>query len=106
VTAISDFIGGLLVLGGAIFTMIGSIGLVRMPDFYTRAHAASKPDTMGVVLSMAGLAVIAGPSTTGAKLLGVALFLAIGGPAAIHALGASALRSGLVPWSRSAKRDA
>lgn len=91
---------GLLVLGVA-FTVIGHLGLLRLPDFYTRAHAASKPDTMGVVLIMAGLAVLEGvTTTTGVKLLLIALFVAIANPVGIHVLSRSALRQGVTPWGR------
>lgn len=93
-------LGILLIALGVGFTVIGHLGLVRLPDFYTRAHAASKPDTMGVVLVMAGLAVLAGvATTTGMKLLLIAVFVGIANPVAIHVLSRSALARGLEPWA-------
>jgi len=99
---VATVIGMALVALGVGFTVIGHLGLVRLPDFYTRAHAASKPDTMGVVLVMGGLAVLEGVATiTGIKLLLIALFVGIANPVAIHVLSRSALSRGLTPWGRN-----
>ena len=54
----STWVGSGLVTLGVIFSVIGSIGVIRFPDFYSRAHAASKPDTLGLMLTVFGLAVI------------------------------------------------
>lgn len=98
---IATGLGVALIAIGTGFTVIGHLGLLRLPDFYTRAHAASKPDTMGVVLVMAGLAVLEGLATvTGMKLVLIALFVSIANPVAIHVLSRSAMRRGLVPWAR------
>ncbi|MAE70121.1 MAG: cation:proton antiporter [Gemmatimonadetes bacterium] len=99
-------LGLVLLFAGACFVLIGSIGVIRLPDFYTRAHAASKPDTLGLVLSMAGLAIIQGGDLSSIKLLLIVAFVAIANPAATHALGRSAVRSGLEPWTvgQGAKR--
>lgn len=99
---IATGIGVALIVVGVAFIVIGHLGLLRLPDFYTRAHAASKPDTMGVVLTMAGLAVLEGvATTTGIKLLLVALFVAVANPVAIHVLSRSAMQRGITPWGRS-----
>lgn len=90
---------GLLVLG-VFFALIGSIGVVRLPGFYARTHAASKPDTLGLMLAMLGLALRIGWGVTAVKLLLIAVFVLLANPAAAHALGRSARRSGLVPWKR------
>jgi multicomponent Na+:H+ antiporter subunit G len=94
------WLGVALLAGGVGFTIIGSIGVLRLPDFYARSHAASKPDTLGLVLSMLGLAVLQGADLTSLKLLLILVFVAVTNPAAIHALGRSAIRSGLEPWTR------
>lgn len=93
------WIGNCLVTVGVLFSVIGSIGVLRFPDFYSRAHAASKPDTLGLMLTVLGLAVIEGPTLSSAKLLLIFFFVALGNPTATHALGRAALRSGLEPWS-------
>jgi len=97
---IQDWIGGTLVVLGVGFSLIGSIGLLRLPDFFTRAHAATKPDTLGLVLVMFGIAVVHGLSLISAKLVLAAVFVALANPASAHALGRSAIRVGLQPWTR------
>ncbi|MFU8858093.1 MAG: monovalent cation/H(+) antiporter subunit G [Deferrisomatales bacterium] len=87
----------LLSAGGA-FMLVGSIGIVRLPDFYTRAHAASKIDTMGIVLLLAGLAVHEGLTLSTGKLLLIIVFVAVANPVGAHALARSALHFGLKPW--------
>ena len=96
----SAWIGYVLLTAGVIFIVVGSIGVVRLPDFFARSHAATKPDTMGVVLSLLGLAVLEGATLDSLKLVLIMLFIALTSPAAIHALARSAIRSGLEPWTR------
>lgn len=97
---IREWIGGALILLGVAFSLIGSIGLLRLPDFYTRAHAATKPDTLGLVLVMFGIAILHGISLSSAKLILAAIFVAVANPASAHALGRSAIRVGIQPWTR------
>jgi len=102
---ILDWIGRILLGGGVVFLLLGSVGVLRLPDFYTRAHAASKPDTLGIVLCMSGLAILEGATINSAKLMLILVFVTLANPAAIHALGRAALRSGLRPWTRSSDGD-
>lgn len=87
-----------MVAGGAFFLLVGSIGLIRLPDFYTRIHAAAKSDTLGLGLAVVGLAIHEGLTITSAKLIVVAAFVAITNPVGIHALARAAHISGLEPW--------
>jgi multicomponent Na+:H+ antiporter subunit G len=100
---IADALGFVLVAAGVGFTLVGGVGMVRLPDFYARSHAATKPDTLGVILSLLGLAVLEGPTLTSVKLLLIMAFVALTNPAAIHALARSAVRSGLQPWTRRSR---
>lgn len=88
----------LLLTAGGGFMLVGSIGIVRLPDFYARAHAASKIDTMGIMLLLAGLAVHEGLSLSTGKLVLIIVFVAVANPVGAHALARSALRFGLKPW--------
>ena len=97
-------IGSILIVTGALFMLFGSIGIVRLPDFYSRTHAATNVDTLGVFLFVIGLAVKEGASLTTAKLLMVALFVLLVNPIGTHALASSALAFGLKPW-RKEKED-
>jgi multicomponent Na+:H+ antiporter subunit G len=92
-------LGALLALG-LFFHAVAVVGVVRMPDFYTRLHAVSKAETLGVVLTLAAAAVWAGPNLTAVKILLVALFLFLANPTAAHAIGRAARRTGVRPWLR------
>jgi multicomponent Na+:H+ antiporter subunit G len=92
-----DWAGGLIVLIGAAHMAIGAFGLVRMPDVFTRMHAASVGDTFGVGLVLVGLMLIAGLSLVTVKLLFLLLFLVLVGPAATHAIARAALHAGHRP---------
>lgn len=94
------FIGLFLVAIGLLFIIIGSIGIVRLPDFFSRTHAASKVDTVGVVIVALGIACIEGFTFNGLKVLLIGLFVTLTNPVASHALARAAIRSGLKPWSR------
>ena len=85
-----------LVAGGA-FCVIGAIGLVRMPDFYTRVHAASVTDTGGAGLLLLGMTLQAGFTLIAVKLLMIGLLLLFANPTATHALVKAALARGLQP---------
>lgn len=87
---------GCLIAGG-LFCVIGAFGLVRMPDFYTRMHAASVVDTLGAGLILLGLVLQAGLTLVGAKLLIIGLLLFFAGPTATHALARAAMTRGLAP---------
>lgn len=86
----------LLVTGGG-FCLIGSIGLLRMPDFYTRAHAASVSDSLGAALVLLGLLLQAGWTLVTVKLAIIGLLIFFTSPAATHALVKAALGRGLKP---------
>ena len=84
----------LLTLGGAC-VLIGGIGGLRLPDFYTRSHAASITDTLGATLILVGLAIHSGINLISVKL-GIVLFLLyVTNPTATHALVKAAFAKGL-----------
>ena len=75
----------LLCLGGG-FVLIGGIGTLRLPEFYTRLHAASLTDTMATILIFTGMMLQAGFSLAALKLGAIMLFLLLTGPTASYAL--------------------
>ena len=99
-----QIVSGLLIVAGAGFFLIGAFGFLRMPDLFTRIHAASLADTTGMALVLLGLALLAGPSFAAAKLICLVLFLLFMGPAATHALAAAALASGLKPLHEASEK--
>jgi multicomponent Na+:H+ antiporter subunit G len=86
-----------LLLAGGAFCMIGALGLVRMPDFFTRMHAASVTDTLGAGLMLLGLMLQAGFSLVTVKLIVLGLLIFFTSPTATHALAQAALARGLQP---------
>lgn len=87
----------LLLLGGAL-GVIGGIGVVRMPDFYTRLHASGVTDTLSAYLILGGLAFQGGLSITTVKLVLITFFLFFTTPVATHALANTAYEDGVRPW--------
>ena len=86
----------LLCTGGG-FVLIGGIGALRLPGFYTRLHAASLTDTMAALLIFSGIMLQAGLTLATLKLAAILAFLLLTGPAASYALANAALQSGLRP---------
>ena len=92
-----DIASAVCLIGGGAFVVIGSVGLMRMPDFFTRLHAASVCETLGAWLILLGLVLQAGWSMVSVKLIMIFLMLAITSPTATHALAKSALHGGVKP---------
>ena len=84
---------------GLFFTLVAAIGLIRMPDVYTRAHATSKTDTLGTVLTLAGVAFLFNSGVPRVKLVLLAIFLLITSPTATHAITRAAVDQGIEPWT-------
>lgn len=102
---ILDIASWILLVTGAILAVAGGIGMLRLPDFYTRMHAGAVIDSGGMLLILIGLALQSGLSLVTAKLVLIALFLLFTGPTAIHALAHAALRSGLRPQLAASNKD-
>lgn len=96
-SAVVDALSWACLLAGGFFCAVGAIGLLRMPDFYTRMHAASVTDTLGAGLILLGLMLQAGLTLTGAKLAMIGLLVFFASPTASHALAKAALSRGLKP---------
>lgn len=90
-------LGGGLCLFGAVLAIIGSIGMARFPDFYTRLHAASVTDTGAVILLLLGMAFLSPHWLIVFKLLVIFVFLFLTGPTASHAIANAAHTAGLQP---------
>ncbi|MGB0921116.1 MAG: monovalent cation/H(+) antiporter subunit G [Alphaproteobacteria bacterium] len=86
-----------LLMGGAFFMLVGALGVLRLPDVYTRLHAAGVTDTLGAALMIAGMSLQAGLTLLTVKLFLILIFLWFTGPVSSHALAQSALLSGRRP---------
>ena len=94
---ILNLISAGLLAAGSIFVLIGAFGLVRLPDFYTRLHAAGITDTLGAELILLGLMFQAGLSLVTVKLILISLFIFFTSPTATHAVANAARVMGLKP---------
>lgn len=100
----------LLLVGGLLFFTGGSIGIIRLPDFYTRLHPAGKLDTAGHVLAMTAMAVYTLQNFSGYSLLTafkimlIVVFVFFTSPTATHAIIDAGVRAGLRPWTREKNR--
>lgn len=86
-----------LIVLGSFFTVVGAFGLVRMPDVFTRMHAASVVDTAGVGLLILGMCMQAGFGLVSLKLLFLLLLFVFTGPVVTHALAQACLHEGIEP---------
>ncbi|MGB4120340.1 MAG: monovalent cation/H(+) antiporter subunit G [Burkholderiaceae bacterium] len=89
---------------GGIFCVIGAIGLLRMPDFFTRMHAASVIETLGAGLILFGLIIQAGWTLIAVKLVMLFLLIFFASPTASHALARAALAKGMKPLLKDEER--
>jgi multicomponent Na+:H+ antiporter subunit G len=85
------------ILLGSFFTLVGALGLVRMPDIFTRMHAASVTDTAGAGLLVFGMMLQAGISLTALKLLILFALFFFTGPVVTHALAQTCLHEKIRP---------
>jgi multicomponent Na+:H+ antiporter subunit G len=97
----TDTIGYILIMIGILFDIFGCIGLVRFPDVYNRLQASTKCVTLGTILLLVGVAVIAGSGPIIGKAIICAVFILITSPTAAHAIAKGAYASGVKLWENS-----
>ncbi len=85
----------LLLAGGIFFTAISAIGIIRLPDVYTRSHMASETDTLGAGLTLAAVAIALGWQAQTVLTILLLVFIFITNPTAAHAIARSALNQGI-----------
>lgn len=93
-----DIVSAVMLLAGAFFVTVGSIGVFRLPDFYTRLHGAGITDTLGAGLILVGLTFQAGFTLATIKLIMILVFLLVTSPTSCHALAQAARANGLEPF--------
>ncbi|XOV85174.1 MAG: monovalent cation/H(+) antiporter subunit G [bacterium] len=92
-----DILSWILMTGGGLFVLVGGIGIIRLPDLYTRMHAVSLTDTMGTIMILFGIMLQAGLTLAALKLAAITVFLLLTGPTATYALANAAMLSGTRP---------
>jgi multicomponent Na+:H+ antiporter subunit G len=98
--AVEAAVVALLVAAGVFFAAVAAVGLVRLPDLYSRTHAASKSETLGATLALAGVAVAIGPDPAVLKVGLLLVFVFLTAPTAAHAVARAAHEEGHRPWRR------
>lgn len=98
---------GLLILLGACFNLLGAFGILRLPDVYTRSHAASKSATLGVICILAGAFIyfLVHEGHANARLLLGLIFVFLTAPVAGHLICRAAYRTGVPLWEKSVQDD-
>lgn len=96
-TLLVEIASWLLIIAGSFFTVVGAVGLVRMPEVFTRMHAASVTDTLGVGFLILGMMLQAGFSLATLKLLILLALFFFTAPVVTHALARACLQEGIEP---------
>ena len=97
----NEIVTTVLLALGCVISLTGSLGLLRMPDFYTRLHTAGKTDSLGQVVILVGLVFVTPDLLTQIKLVAVAMILMVVAPTATHAITKAAHLHELRPWTKS-----
>lgn len=95
---IIDALSWICLILGCILCIIGGLGLLRLPDFYSRMHGGGVTDTLGAGLVLLGLMFQGGLTTVTVKLAMILALLLLTSPTSTHAVGKAALTSGLKPF--------
>ncbi|MGD8853971.1 MAG: monovalent cation/H(+) antiporter subunit G [Gammaproteobacteria bacterium] len=96
----SEYLSAALLMIGGLFFLAGTLGLLRFPDVYTRLHALTKADNVGLGLIVTGLALQAASWTIAIKLVFIWLLVLLAGASVAYLVASSALRKGIRLWKR------
>ena len=99
---LSEIFSWIFILLGSFLILIGSIGLIRLPDFWSRLHGASITDTGGVLFLLIGMMIQAGSIWVFLKLVAIGIFVFVSSPTASHAIANAAY----VTFGYNSKREA
>lgn len=96
---------------GFVFFLGGAIGIIRMPDFYSRLHPAGKLDTLGIFAMVTGLALYSlhhfsfGTLLLALKMFLIVFFVFLSSPTATHSIVDAGMRAGLRPWTKKKEKE-
>ena len=93
----ADILSWPFLISGVLFSIVGGIGLIRLPDLYSRMHAAGIVDTIGIALISIGLIIQAGATIVTVKLIIIVIFVFMTSPTSTHALAKAALHGAVRP---------
>lgn len=95
-----DMLSIVFIVAGLFFLIVAAIGVIRLPDVFSRSHAVSLTDSLGAFLMLVGIALHEGMGINKLKILVVLALLFILNPVITHATIRAALRAGLKPWKK------
>ncbi|WP_299447691.1 monovalent cation/H(+) antiporter subunit G [uncultured Phascolarctobacterium sp.] len=101
--SLREAIAALFIFGGLIFFIGSAIGMLRLPDFYSRIHASGNSETLGCTLSFIGLIIYEGPTLTAVKMAFAFLIVFMANPIGSHILSKAAYKSGHPVWTLKSK---
>ena len=90
----------LLITAGCSFFIVGSVGMLRLPDVFSRLHATTKADNLGLGLVVIGVILQSDSPFTATKLILIWLIVLLSSSTACHLIARSALQQGMRPWSK------
>tara|TARA_Y100000590_G_scaffold465153_1_gene636619 strand:+ start:4289 stop:4615 length:327 start_codon:yes stop_codon:yes gene_type:complete len=93
----ADILSWIGIIGGVFFIVVGAVGVIRMPDIYTRLHSAGMTDTMGAGLMLIGMSFHEGITLVTVRLILIWGFLLFTSPIATYALSRAALHGEVTP---------
>lgn len=105
IDAAQNYLAGILLVIGAAFSLTASVGILRLPDIYSRMHAASKAGTLGSGLMLIALAVFSGDVGTVTRALAGVVFFLLTAPVAAHLLARAAHAAGYRLWTQSVQDE-
>lgn len=98
--SLTEILTSLLMITGAFFFLAGTVGLIRFPDVYTRLHALTKADNVGLGLLVAGLALQAESWAAVGKLLLIWLLVLLASASVANLIASAARKRGIKPWKQ------
>jgi multicomponent Na+:H+ antiporter subunit G len=101
----SEVMVSFLLILGAAFMVLASIGVLRLPDLPTRMHATTKAGALGAMLIMAGVAFHFGDSTVVARAIAIVVFIFLTAPIAAHVIGRAGYFTGMELWEGTVKDE-
>jgi len=105
VTLVLNALSVVLILVGLTFVLGGTVGLIRLPDLFSRAHAASKCDSVGAGSILLALALQDGVTYGDLKIVLLVLLTLVSAPTIAHALARAGYRTGLAAWTRQGRDE-
>ena len=103
--AINEIIAVILLVCSLFFFLASAIGMIRLPDFYSRLHASGNSETLGLMLACLGLVIYEGPTLLSVKIIIVFLLVFLANTIGTHILGKAALKSGHPVWTKKDQEE-